>query len=133
MSAPTDTTRRGVYLRDGYRCAACPTVIGLTFQHRRAVGMGGTKNIPAPVDGLTLCSTCNEECERAMQARALANGWKVRKWVSKPERVPIFFANELAWYRFEGMTRVRISHAVAMEMGCSVYGEEWMRWQKEAT
>lgn len=46
MSTPTLTVRRAVYTRDEYRCASCRNVDGLTFQHRRATGMGGTKSLP---------------------------------------------------------------------------------------
>lgn len=129
MTAPTTQTRASVYLRDGYRCVACGAVDGLTFQHRRAVGMGGSKNVPAPVDGLTLCGSCNARCESDLQDMALANGWKVRRWVSSPERIPVYYPHEFAWVRFEGINRVRVSHAVAMEMGCAVYGDEWMKWR----
>ena len=90
--------------------------------------MGGSKNLPTTVDGLTLCVSCNNACEAHMQGVALANGWKVRRWAN-PERVPVFYPAEYAWYRFEGTRLVRISSQVAMEMGCSVYGDEWMRWR----
>lgn len=129
MSAPTAATREAVYRRDARRCAACGVKV-LTFQHRRAVGMGGSKNVPSPVDGLSLCGPCNEGCEGALQATALRFGWKVRRWVTHPERVPVFYPLEMAWFRLEGVTRVRISRAVAMEMGCSVYGGEWLLWHE---
>ena len=130
MTAPSTQTRTDVYVRDGYRCVMCTAVDGLTFQHRRAVGMGGSKNLPTTVDGLTLCLTCNKACEHSMQTVALANGWKVRRWAN-PERVPVYYPAEFQWYRLEGTRRVPISSAVAMEMGCSVYGDEWMRWRIE--
>lgn len=129
MSAPTAATRDAVYQRDGRRCAACGMLV-LTFQHRRAVGMGGSKNVPSPVDGLSLCATCNAGCEGVIQAQALRFGWKVRRWVTNPERVPVFYPREMSWYRLEGVRRVRISHTVAMEMGCSVYGAEWLAWHE---
>lgn len=119
-------TRRYVYGRDGYKCVMCNATEGLTFQHRRAVGMGGSKILPSPVDGLTLCVMCNNACEAGLQASALANGWKVRSWVQSPEKVPVYFRYEFAWFRLEGTRRVEVSYDVAMEMGCSVYGDEWM-------
>ena len=131
MTAPSTQTRTDVYVRDGYRCVMCTAVDGLTFQHRRAVGMGGSKNLPTTVDGLTLCLTCNEACEHSMQTVALANGWKVRRWAN-PERVPVYYPAEFQWYRLEGTRWVPISSAVAMEMGCAVYGNEWMRWRAHA-
>lgn len=128
MSAPSTQTRTDVYTRDGYKCVMCHEVEGLSFQHRRAVGMGGSKNLPTTVDGLTLCVTCNTACEAELQGKALANGWKVRRWAN-PERVPVYYPYEFTWYRLEGNRRVRISSAVAMEMGCSVYGDDWMQWR----
>lgn len=131
MTAPTAEIRDGVYLRDGFRCVMCGA-LEKTFQHRRAVGMGGSRNVPTAVDGLTLCLTCNVACERELQGKALANGWKVRRWVTSPERVPVYFPHEFSWYRLDGLNRIRISAAVAMEMGCSVYGDEWMQWRLRA-
>ncbi|MEI3845232.1 MULTISPECIES: HNH endonuclease [unclassified Microbacterium] len=129
MTKPTNATRQACYFRDGYRCVMCGAVDGLTFQHRIAEGMGGSTNIPAPVDGLTLCALCNAACEAELQMQALANGWKVRRWVGSAARVPVYFPHEFAWFRLEGTNRVRISHAVAMEMGCAVYGDDWMKWR----
>lgn len=129
MARPTKQTRDAVYLRDGYRCAACGS-LELTFQHRRRVGAGGSKVLPPPVDGLALCGTCNAGCEGAIQAKALRYGWKVRAWVANPERVPVFYPREMRWCRLEGTYRVPITYSVAMEMGCSVYGREWLDWHE---
>ncbi|PRB09244.1 hypothetical protein CQ047_11235 [Microbacterium sp. MYb72] len=92
--------------------------------------MGGSKNLPAPVDGLALCAICNAGCEGGMQAQALRYGWKVRAWVTNPERVPVFYPREMRWCRLEGTYRVPITYSVAMEMGCSVYGREWLDWHE---
>lgn len=129
MTAPTTETRKDTYLRDGYRCVMCGALSPLEFGHRRAVGMGGSKILPPPVDGATQCTRCNNACEAELQGLALANGWKVKRWVTSPERVPMFYPLEFAWYRLEGTRRIRISSEVAMEMGCSVYGDEWMQWR----
>lgn len=130
MAAPTAQTREAVKVRDRYRCAACGSFLALTFQHRRRVGMGGSKNLPTPIDGLTLCATCNAGCEAAMQAQALRYGWKVRAWVTNPELVPVYYPLEMAWFRLEGVLRFRISYDVALEMGCRVYGPEWLAWHE---
>lgn len=130
MARPTKETREAVYARDEHRCVMCGAV-SLTFQHRRAVGQGGSKILPPPIDGLALCAVCNNACEHELQDRALAHGWKVRRWVTKPECVPVYYPRDFAWYRLEGVRRVRISSEVAMEMGCSVYGDEWLQWRME--
>lgn len=129
MTAPTKATRTDTYVRDGYRCVMCHAISPLEFGHRRAVGMGGSKLLPPPVDGVTQCSECNARCEADLQEKALANGWKVKRWVKNPELVPMYYPFEFAWFRLEGIRRVKISSAVAMEMGCRVYGDDWMQWQ----
>lgn len=130
MAAPTTEVRSAVYVRDGYVCAACNTTDGLTFQHRAAVGMGGSKQQPAPVEGLTLCGVCNAACEASMQTMALAYGWKIRRWAN-PELVPVYYPHRFAWFRFEGTKRLPISGPVAVELMSSVYGPEWSRWYQE--
>lgn len=130
MTAPTKQTRTDTYARDGYRCLMCGAFDPLSFGHRRAVGMGGSLILPPPVDGVTQCVVCNGRCETDLQELALANGWKVRRWVKNPELVPVYYPFELAWFRLEGTTRIRISYAVAMEMGCRVYGGEWLAWHE---
>ncbi|PRB01809.1 hypothetical protein CQ047_18295 [Microbacterium sp. MYb72] len=130
MASPTEKTRKGVYLRDGHRCVTCGNPTTLEFQHRRRVGAGGSKILPAPVDGLTLCHRHNRECEAEMQTEALRSGWKVRAWVRRPELVPVYYPLDRAWFRLEGLFRIEISRAVAMEMGCSVYGAEWLAWHE---
>ncbi len=125
MAAPTAECRRFVYVRDGRQCVICGA-LELTFQHRRAVGMGGSRDLPPPVDGLALCIICNQRVEADLQGEALLNGWKVPRSVKDPSRVPVYYPREFAWYRLEGIRRVKITSAIAMEMGCAVYGEQWM-------
>lgn len=129
MTAPTKQTRSDTYARDGYRCVMCGALGALEFGHRRAVGQGGSRILPPPVDGVTQCSTHNARCESDLQMLALARGWKVRRWVGRPERVPMYYPLEGSWFRLEGARRVRISRDVAMEMGCEVYGADWLKWQ----
>lgn len=128
MSAPTPTVRAAVYRRDGNRCVACHTLDALSFQHRRAVGMGGSKNRPGAVDGLTLCAPHNAACEAEMQHLALCNGWKVRRWAD-PSKVPVYYPNEHAWYRLEGQARVAITAVVALDLMHAVYGDEYFKWR----
>lgn len=129
MTAPTVKTRRAVYDRDGQACVACKSTM-LTFQHRRAVGMGGSKMQPPPVDGLTLCITCNEACEHTMQRLALVYGWKVRRWAD-PVKVPVFYPHEHQWFRLEGTERFEIGSIVAFDLMHAVYGDEYWLWRTE--
>lgn len=132
MTEPTLETRAALRVRDGGRCVACGAVANLTFQHRRAVGMGGSMQRPAPVDGLLLCLLCNEACEHSMQTLALAYGWKVRRWAD-PTKVPVYYPHEFAWYVLAGKTRVRTTSVVALDLMYSVYGDEYFRWRAEVT
>ena len=124
MADPTDKVRRGVKERDGERCVCCGTAWGLTFQHRRAVGMGGSDERPGYADGLAACGPCNASFEHARQTLALLNGWKVRGWVKDPARVPYYHAHSDRWYRLspDGPWRRPISRAEAVAMMRAVYG-----------
>lgn len=131
MSAPTPLTRAAVYKRDGNRCVTCGEPSGLSFQHRRASGMGGSSIRPGAADGVTACLPHNERYEGDLQATALAYGWKVRKWAN-PTLVPLYVAHEWRWYRLEGTERIEITAVVALDMMHAVYGDEYMRWFEEA-
>ena len=125
MSDPTPVVRAVTYERDGHRCVSCGARV-LQYQHRRAVGMGGSKIRPRLEDGLTSCGICNPAYEGRLQAAALRYGWKVKSWVKSPELVPVFYPLEHNWYELtaEGQ-RLRISQARAMEMMTAVYGEQY--------
>lgn len=126
MSAPTLSIRTSVYRRDGWRCVACGS-LSLTFQHRRAVGMGGSKVKPTPEDGLALCGGCNDRCERDLQTVALLHGWKVRRWAT-PTDIPVYYPRERAWYRLDGTQRVFLVPSIALDMMLDVYGDEYLTW-----
>lgn len=131
MSAPTLPVRNAVYDRDGRACVACRRADGLSFQHRRAVGMGGSKIQPGATDGLTLCVPCNEACEHTMQRLALVYGWKVRRWAD-PGKVPVYSPHEWAWFLLDGMERIEITSEAAIDAMCGVYGDEYLQWWMEA-
>ncbi|SJM54911.1 hypothetical protein [Agrococcus casei] len=126
MADPTDKVRRGVRERDGERCVACGTMWAITFQHRRAVGMGGSKERPGYADGLAACADCNARFEGNMQTLALLNGWKVRRWVQDPSRVPYFHVATGRWYALaaDGPWRREISRAEAVRMMNDVYAPD---------
>lgn len=127
MSAPTERVRLDVYTRDRYRCASCGARQGLSYQHRAAVGMGGSRLLPTVVGGLTLCVPCNVACEGHLQASALTFGWKIRRW-QDATRVPVFSFPEMTWFRLEGLERCEISPEIAIEMMCAAHGDEWLSW-----
>lgn len=126
MSLPTLVIRFGVYERDQHRCVSCGRDFRLTFQHRQATGMGGSKIRPTFVQGLTACDSCNSDYEHRLQQAALRFGWKVRRWVEHPGLVPVFYAPERRWYRLTLLgTREHISHAEAMRMMAEMYGPDY--------
>jgi hypothetical protein len=119
VSDPTPVTRAVTYERDGH----------LQYQHRAAVGMGGSKIRPLLVDGLTSCAICNPAYEHELQAQALRFGWKVPSWVRDRGLVgdvPVYYLPERTWYRlrYDGR-RIRISQMRAMQMMHDVYGDSY--------
>jgi len=110
--------------RDGERCVSCGTAWGLTFQHRRASGMGGNPERPGYADGLAACAVCNARFESDLQDEAILKGWKVRGWVSDPSLVPYLHASTMRWYALsnDGPWRRRIDRHEAAEMMRAVYG-----------
>ncbi|GAB3605327.1 hypothetical protein GCM10027413_07360 [Conyzicola nivalis] len=69
------------YERDGRRCVSCGAGAHLHYQHRAAVGIGGSKVRPPVAEGLTSCETCNPAYEPALQLQAWRFGWKMSPWV----------------------------------------------------
>lgn len=132
MSAPTPAVRRDMYDRDHNQCVACGDRDCLTHQHRRAVGMGGSKVRPTITDSLTLCAVDNYLVEHSNQTTGLALGWKVRKWVKDPALVPVFYPKQFGWRRLtEAGEAIPIHANEAADMMRDVYGEEWDQWMEQ--
>jgi hypothetical protein len=129
MSDPTPVTRAVTYERDNHRCATCGTIRNLQYQHRAAVGAGGSKIRPGLVDGITSCAICNPAYEGRLQAMALRYGWKVRSWVRDRDLmgdVPVYYLVERKWYQLtaEG-ERKHITTQRAMWLMHAVYGDQY--------
>ncbi|NIH52525.1 hypothetical protein [Lysinibacter cavernae] len=104
----------------------------LTFQHRQAVGMGGSKTRPQVAEGLTACLMCNDRFEGDLQETALLFGWKVRRNIGHfvCEDVPVFFPLWAQWFVVVGEIRVPITELEARRKMIAVYGPEYEAWRK---
>lgn len=127
---PSQTMRAGIYTRDFGRCVRCGKETPLTIQHRKATGMGGSKEPLSPSMLVTACADCNDRFERDLQTEALRCGWKV-KYHGAEGAVPVFYAWRGAWAvldeEFNALTILPISAVAHMQR---VYGEElWEQWQ----
>lgn len=132
MSAPTPKVRSTMYERDHDQCALCGSRDNLSHQHRRAVGMGGSKIRPTITDSITLCLSCNGRAEGDLQTKALAYGIKVRKWVKDPSLVPVLYPFIWGWARLtEGGHAEPIHADEAARMMREIYGEEWDQWMSQ--
>lgn len=132
MAAPTKAIRELVYARDHYRCAACGRMRPLEFQHRQAVGMGGSKLRPEAWEGLVLCSPCNYRAEGDMQASALKHGWKVKRWIPHAGVVPVFYAWRGQWCVLDLGVALPITSEEAEALMVQAYGDEYEEWRAAA-
>lgn len=116
MAQPTPELRAGTFERDAHRCLSCGARSPLEYQHRQAVGMGGTKNLPDWADGITACSSCNRRYEADLQTLALAAGWKVRRNVDVAlTEIPVYDVPTHTWFQLDDhgwRTPIRRSLAV---------------------
>lgn len=90
--------RRQVYERDGERCVACGSEVGLTIQHRED-GMGGNRGETLPYL-IVLCAGCNLALTKDSTYRRTGykHGWQLHHG-SDPERVAVFVTWRQEWRR----------------------------------
>lgn len=122
---------RALEARDGRVCVMTGTTGDRLVPQHRAGGMGGRKNKHSLPRLLWLDSIANDliESDPEWQALALAYGVKISLHVA-PERVPVFFRHEHAWFVLEGDGRREVSTTVAQAMMLDVYGEEkYLLWK----
>lgn len=79
--ALTATEHAAVVARDGGVCARCPAAAGADVHHRKARGMGGTRDPRSsdPRNVVTLCRACHDGIE-SNRTKALATGWLLRSY-----------------------------------------------------
>lgn len=129
MGAPSTIVRTVTYARDLHQCVCCGNLAPLSYQHRQAVGMGGSKRRPDVWEGVTACVLCNELFEGVLQEKALRYGWKVRKWVADVASVPVFVQWAGIWVLLTtGGEWERITRAEAERRMLATYGDEWLGW-----
>lgn len=95
-SGPTDTTRQGVYERDGFACCRCTRPVSdstpVSIHHRTPRGMGGTRapSINEAPNLLLLCGSGTTGCHGWVEGHrddARRDGFLVASWEA-PETVP---------------------------------------------
>jgi hypothetical protein len=137
VAPPTTAIRRAVYVRDEFKCVRCGRGfpdLDLEFQHRAAVGAGGSKKGPTIAEGLAACSVCNSGFESFLQTQALRYGWKVRRWVFPQygaESVPVYYGWDRQWFRLVNSVRIPISEENALLMMRHIYGDEYGTWESQ--
>ena len=99
-------TRKGIYERDGFRCAAdgpgCTRFTTLTIHHRINRGMGGSRLLDGRANLLTLCATCNGllESDAAFADLGRERGWKLFSW-ENPVETAVWFSWAAEWRRLD--------------------------------
>ena len=96
-TGPSQETRELVYKRDQYRCARCGKHAGngpMSIQHRRARGMGGTRqpNTNSPSNLILLCGDGVQGCHGRIErnrAEARKTGYNVPQFVANPASIPV--------------------------------------------
>lgn len=125
MVAPSTAVRRAVLTRDGVCVAGVGERGRLEFQHRQAVGMGGSRRRPGVVDGLAACPVHNARFESDLQVAALVCGWKVQRWVDDVAVVPVFYREDGVWAVLDADGgRGIVSARRALTLMRAVYGAE---------
>lgn len=125
--------RDATYERDNWMCLSCgdsnPSY--RTFQHRQALGMGGssfrTNNLLFS-DGITACGICNNAFENTLQTEALLSGWKVARFIRDAFKVPVMEKPTATWFRLDQRIAVRteIGQDEARHMMREAYGEHYL-------
>lgn len=124
MTDPSPALKTVTYERDRHRCVTCGAQRNLSYQHRQAVGMGGSKRRLQLYEGVTACLFHNMRYESDLQAEAIRYGWKVPRWVKDCSAVPVYYVWTRQWFTLDRYgQKHRISRDVAVSMMREVYGD----------
>lgn len=121
MTGPTAAVRRQVAARDEGRCVCCGAFVvdpesmhahaQWSIQHRKARGMGGTKDpqVNDPVNLLVLCGSGTTGCHGRVETNRVwgrEQGFAVSKWAD-PAVIPVVhWLHGLAWVTADGWVSV---------------------------
>lgn len=113
MSAFTPKTRRLVIERDGGMCQWCGELVrsdDYSLQHRRARGMGGSKDpvSSSPSNAVLMCGSGTTGCHGFVEANpvvAEGRGFRVRQGAD-PRHVPLWSWRGEWWFLLPDGSRV---------------------------
>lgn len=129
-----DKSRPEVFKRDGHICVAdglfeavkWPCSGGLTIQHRRTKGMGGSALGDSTEALVTMCQYHNllQTADSEFAKTCIKNGWAIPRWVAdqyKFNRIPVKYCD--GWQLLDGVERFNISENTALDIMETIYGD----------
>ncbi len=127
-------SRPVVFRRDGKECVVAglfeavkwPCGGGLTVQHRRSRGMGGSALGDSPEALVSMCAFHNvlQTADSDFDKICKQYGWSVPRWTFEQHamnRIPVKYAD--GWFLLSGSDRFRISDATAETLMSEIYGD----------
>jgi 5-methylcytosine-specific restriction protein A len=100
----TDKTRELIRYRASGRCEKCGGMLkdGGQIHHRKARGMGGTKDLRSrsAANGLLMHAGCHAAVE-SNREEAYRRGWLVHSW-QESDQVPVLRGHEWLYLRDDG-------------------------------
>lgn len=99
MPRVSKETEYKVYNRDNWQCVHCGTTQGLSIQHRKNAGMGGSKKAHTPANLTILCVISNQLLESDARFAQIGRlyGWKLKSH-ENPLKEPLYDMNTDRWY-----------------------------------
>ena len=132
--AQVEKSRPIVYRRDRRECVVSGTFEGvrwacaggLTVQHRRGKGMGGSALGDDPEGLVTMCAFHNvlQTADHEFALLCTKYGWSVPRWAAdqyKLSQIPVYYAD--GWFLLSGTERFSIPDSTAKAVMGEVYGD----------